>query len=141
MKNREILQEEFDKAITYLLFKKKSKNFNISFWKNAKLYKTSKNWEIYIHNKLVVVNINILELLKILWLNPRYGGVGIDRFYNHIKTKYWGITKKNIKEFLNNLESYQLHKRVVRAKTINPIPKELNYYYQIDLIDMSKYSI
>ncbi len=35
-----------------------------------------------------------------------------------------------------------MHKRVVRAKTINPIiSKEPNYYYQIDLIDMSKYSI
>lgn len=68
--------------------------------------------------------------------------IGIDRFYNHIKTKYWGITKKNILEFVNNLESYQLHKRVVRAKTINPIiPKTINYYYQIDLIDMSKYSL
>ena len=41
---------------------------------------------------------------------------------------------------MNNLESYQLHKKVIRAKTINPIfPKEPNYYYQIDLIDMSKY--
>ncbi len=41
---------------------------------------------------------------------------------------------------MNNLESYQLHKKVIRAKTINPIfPTELNYYYQIDLIDMLKY--
>ena len=44
-------------------------------------------------------------------------------------------------EFVNNLESYQLHKKVIRAKTINPILlKAPNYYYQIDLIDMSKYS-
>ena len=64
----------------------------------------------------------------------------LDKFYNHIKTKFWGITKNTIKTFLNNLESYQLHKRVIRAKTVNSIiPKEPNSYYQIDLIDMSKF--
>ena len=82
-----------------------------------------------------------IETSDLAQQNPKYGGVGIERFYNHIKTKYWGITKKIVNEFVNNLERYQLHKELVRAKTINPIiPKNSNYYYQIDLIDMSKYS-
>ena len=96
--------------------------------------------KIYINNKQVITKENSTELLKKLWSNLKYGNVDIDKFYNYIKTKFWGITKNTIKTFLNNLESYQLHKRVIRAKTVNSIiPKEPNSYYQIDLIDMSKF--
>ena len=42
---------------------------------------------------------------------------------------------------MNNLESYQLHKKIIRAKTVNPIiPKTPLSYFQIDLIDMIKYN-
>ena len=138
MKNKEISIEEYNKILNDLLLKQKIKNL---FWQDVKIFKTSTGWDIYIDKKLVIPNTQILDLLKLLWQNPKYGGVGIERFYNHIKTKYWGITKKVVNEFVNNLESYQLHKKVINAKTINLIvPKEPNYYYQIDLIDMSKYS-
>ncbi len=103
MKNKVIDIVEYNKILRILVLNQKIKDL---FWQNAKIYKTSTGWEIYINNKQVISNTQITELLTNLWSNPRYGGVGIDRFYNHIKTKYWGITKKNIKEFLNNLESY-----------------------------------
>ena len=96
---------------------------------------------IYINNKKIIPQSDITATIKHLWFNPLYGGVGINRFYDHIKIKYIGITKQAVKDFLNSLESYQLHKRLIKVKTVNPIvPTAPNHYYQLDLINMSKYS-
>ena len=98
-------------------------------------------WEIYINNKKVVNKSKINEILKQMWLNPLYGGVGLNRFYNHIKLKFIGITKQSVYNFLNNLESYQLHKKLIKTTSINPIiPSQPYQYFQMDLIDMSKYA-
>ena len=87
------------------------------YWKQAKLYKLAENkWEIYLNNKKIIPEAEIILTLKQLWLNPLFGGVGINIFYDHVKFKYIGITKQAVKEFLNSLESYQLHKKLIKVK-------------------------
>lgn len=145
--NRIILEKEFQQIINYLLhnqipinLSKIALNTWKKEWQNAKYFKINNNYEIYIQGKKIIPYEQITKLLLSEWKNPQYGGTGIQRFYDKIKQKYFGITKQEIIKFLNNLEPYQLHKRVIRADTVNPIvPKEPKQYYQIDLIDMSKY--
>src|SRR5271163_2992165 len=110
-------------------------------WNEAKYFYLNDKYEIYIYGKQVIFYEQISKLLTNLWLNPLYGGTGIQRFYDKIKEKYFSITKQEVIKFLNNLEPYQLHKRVIKAKTVYLIlPKGSQQYYQIDLIDMQKYN-
>src|SRR3978361_993853 len=117
MKKKEISLEEYNTVIDHLLTHQTSKELPM-FWKNAKLHKVSLGREIYINNKQVFSISNVLNLLTTMWLNPKYGGVGVERFYNHVKRKFWGITKKTIQNFTNNLETYQLHKKIVEQKLL-----------------------
>ena len=120
--NKIISDIEYLKAFNYLTTKIAPNNLSIKFWKQAKLYKLSNNkWDIYINNKKIIPQSDITATIKHLWFNPLYKRVGINRFYDHIKTKYIGITKQAVKDFLNSLESYQLHKRLIKVKTVNPI--------------------
>jgi len=139
MLNRIITKAEYALAKTFLTTKIAPNNtdFKKKHWQSAYIYP---NGDIYLDNKQVITIEDSTILLKKLWLNPKYGGVGIDRFYNQVSARYFGITKQMVTNFMNNLESYQLHKRVKRAATVNPIlPKGPMQYYQIDLIDMSNY--
>jgi len=141
MINKFINDNEYLQAYIYLTSQITPINFAVRFWQSAKLYYLADNkWEIYINNKKVVNNNKIIEVLKQMWLNPLYGEVGLNRFYNHIKAKFIGITKQSVHDFLNSLESYQLHKKLIKTTSINPIiPSQPYQYFQADLIDMSKY--
>lgn len=145
--NRIIVLDEFQQILNYLITKRVPLNLSptaLNTWKkewdNAIYYKVKGEHEIYRDKKQVIPYERTTDLLTRLWANPNYGGTGIQRFYDKVKSKFIGITKEMITKFLNNVEAYQIHKRVRRGATINPIiPKEPRVYYQIDLIDMSNF--
>jgi transposase InsO family protein len=63
-------------------------------------------------------------------------GKGIMLFYKHLQTKYLGITRKQVSDFLNTRMGYVLS-RPAPHKTNKPIiSKSLNELWSIDLIDM-----
>ena len=111
-------------------------------WADAVVkWRSDRQFEIYVKGRQVIPEEQITRVLHQQWLNPAVGGVGRDRFYEKMSAMFYGVTKQHVVTFLNNLESYQLHKRVIRAETVNPVvPKGPLQYYQIDLIDMSKYT-
>jgi len=88
--NRTISNTEHLKAFNYLTTKITPNNFSVKFWKQAKLYKLSNNkWEIYINNKKIIPQSDIIATLSQLWFNPLYGGIGINRFYACKDKIYW----------------------------------------------------
>ena len=78
-------------------------------------------------------------IIREAYYNPEYGLTGIEDLYNKLKSQ--GITKTQIKNFLNKQESYQLHKKPRRIHHYFPVhsshPNEL---MQIDLADFSDIS-
>lgn len=149
--NRVITLDEFNQILNYLRDDIEPENlsptalypYSLNTWKrqwDEAVWQDNGNFEIYYNDRQVIPYEDINQLLVKLWVNPYYGGTGIARFYERINTMYYGITKSVVTQFLNSLEAYQLHKRVARSRTVNPIVPRGPGYYQIDLIDMSKYS-
>ena len=58
-------------------------------------------------------------IIRETYYNPEYGLTGIEELYNKLKSQ--GITKTQIKNFLNKQESYQLHKK----------PRRIHHYFPV----------
>ena len=77
--------------------------------------------------------------IRDLYYDPEQGLTNIDDM--HRKLKKDGITKAEIKEFLNKQNVYQLHKRPTRIRHYFPIhASHENQLMQIDLADFSDIS-
>jgi len=80
------------------------------------------------------------ELLQRLYNDDKIGiGSGIQSFYNKVASKYLGFSRKQIKEFLDLQEPYQLSKtkpKVINSPVIALYP---NHRWALDLIDMTLY--
>ena len=80
------------------------------------------------------------NLLKTLYDDVKIGaGSGIQSFYNKITSKYIGISRKEIKEFLETQEPYQLSKSKPYAINQPIVALYLNHRWAVDLIDMLLY--
>ena len=77
--------------------------------------------------------------IRDLYYDPEQGLTNIDDMYRKLKKD--GITKAEIKEFLNKQNVYQLHKRPTRIRHYFPIhASHENQLMQIDLADFSDIS-
>ena len=75
-------------------------------------------------------------IIRNVYYDPERGLTGIDDL--HMKLKPHGITKKQIRDFLNKQQSYQLHKKPTRVHHYFPIHcKREKELMQIDLADFS----
>ena len=80
------------------------------------------------------------ETLTDLYNNPEFGtGAGIKSFYNKIASKYIGIKRKDVEEFLKNQQFYQLTKSKPNVVNRPIIAKYPNHRWAIDLVDMNYY--
>ena len=121
--------EAFDYSQRYNL-KKHYKDFKII---DGKLYYTPLNLQ-------VVKESERNNLLKTMYDDVKVGvGAGIQSFYNKITSKYIGISREQVGEFLKNQEPYQLSKYKPYAINKPIVALYPNHRWAVDLIDMSIY--
>ena len=80
--------------------------------------------------------------LKKLYTDPKFSGsfAGKHRFLKALKSQDRSITKADVEKALRSVDSYGLHRPLKRPQLFRRIyTKGINYLFQIDLIDMSKY--
>ena len=80
--------------------------------------------------------------LKDLYNDPTFPASfsGKQRFYNALKSRDKKIKYKTVDNALRAINSYTLHKPVNKPKLFRRIyTKGINYLYQIDLVDMTKF--
>jgi hypothetical protein len=86
-------------------------------------------------NKIVVTDEEAQDIMKHYYDDITKTANGRDQFYHKLAPVYHGITKSMIQNFLNNQETYQLHKPHFKQKLIKPIiVNEPFKYFQADLI-------
>ena len=79
---------------------------------------------------------------KKLYTDSKFSGSfsGKNRFINAVRSKDRSIKRSDIEKALQSIDSYSLHKPLRRPKLFRRIySKGINYQFQIDLIDMSKF--
>lgn len=80
--------------------------------------------------------------LKELYYNPKSGYTSITKFYKKAKEEDPSITLKDVQDFLNKQETYQLNKHVVKPKDYSTIvANKIKDNYQIDIIVYDRYTI
>lgn len=96
---------------------------------------------LWYDGKQIVPEERIQNVLTKLYQSPSTFSNSRDRFYGRVIQKFIGISRRVVQDFLSNQESYQMHKPVIKQKTVKPIITEHpNTRYQIDLVDMSTYA-
>jgi hypothetical protein len=96
------------------------------------------NWIIK-DNKLYFQGVD--DILIQLYKNPNTTSNGLHSFFDIVKQRYYGITFNQVRDFLKNCESYQLHKPVQAIKVIKPIIKsQPGVYIQANTINLTEYS-
>ena len=81
-------------------------------------------------------------ILNAIYNNENEGlGTGKNSFYNKIATRFLGITREECREFLQKQGNYTITRPI--KKTINRpvLAKTSNERWQMDLCDMSNYSV
>ena len=80
--------------------------------------------------------------IQALYNDPKFPGAfsGLNRFYKAVKTRDPTITLSDVKKALRATDTYTLHKPVKRPPLFRRVyTKGINYLYEIDLVDMSKF--
>ena len=80
--------------------------------------------------------------LKKFYLDPKFPGSysGAYKFYQEVKNIHPKVTLKNVNEFLKSQDAYTLHKRTRKPKFRRTLVFKPRDLWQIDLLDMQKYS-
>lgn len=78
------------------------------------------------------------DILKRLYYEEHNYG-GIDQLYDRVKEENKKITRKDVKEFLDNQRAYQQNKVTIGKKVFLPIYSETPYSFQIDLTFLPRY--
>ena len=89
------------------------------------------------------MDLNELDLNE-LYFDPEFPGAfgGVNKFYLEVKKNYPNVTRKDIKDFLSEQDAYTLHKDVRKPHSYRRvIVKGIGELYQIDLLDVQKYSL
>lgn len=94
--------------------------------------------KLYFDGKRVIAKEKIKDVLEAAFNSSKFGRNGIHSFYSRVSSKFEGISRNAIKEFLESQKIYQVHKYLPRS-TVQPIKttKPLQMV-QIDFIDMGK---
>ena len=78
-------------------------------------------------------------LIKRTYYNPSFGFTSLKKLYE--KLKVYGVTMQEIKNFLKEQETFQLHKTAKKPKVFFPITSYYpNQNIQIDIMDVSNVS-
>ena len=80
--------------------------------------------------------------IKQLYQDPKFPAsfAGKQRFFNALKSKRKKTKLKDVETALKSVDSYTLHKPVVKPQKYRRIyTKSINYLYQIDLCDLTKF--
>ena len=81
--------------------------------------------------------------LKQLYHNPKFSASfsGQSRFTKAVKSINQNVSTQGVKQALRKIDSYTLHKPVRKPREYRRVyTKRIGYLYQIDLVDMSKFS-
>ena len=78
------------------------------------------------------------DILKRLYYDEHNYG-GIDQLFDIAKNENMKITRKEVKEFLDNQRAYQQNKKKIGKKLFLPIYSETPYSFQIDLTFLPRY--
>ena len=79
---------------------------------------------------------------KRLYSDPKFSAAfsGKNRFISAIRAQNRNVKRKDVEKSLRSIDSYSLHKPLKRPKLFRRIfSKGINYIFQIDLIDMTKF--
>lgn len=92
-------------------------------------------------NLLVVKQSQIKPLLRKIYNDAKTHKNGRESLYNNVKSKYIGISKRKMFDFLKNQENYQIHRPVIKEKVNRPIVLSGPHkQWQVDLVDLSNLS-
>jgi transposase InsO family protein len=82
------------------------------------------------------------ETIRMMYENPSTGlGAGVKSIYNKLASRYLGINRNDVEQFLSKQTSYQLTKTVHKKTTNHPmIVKYCNHLWSCDLIDVETYN-
>ena len=87
----------------------------------------------------VIVAEDITNFIQGLYNDPATRVNGCDQFYARIQELSYGITNKQVMDFLKSQELYQLHNQVTKDKVVKPlVPTAPGKHWQIDTIIMHK---
>ena len=108
-------------------------------YKNFELSHNDKVYYIPLHLE-VVPKSEVQEILQKEYDDPVVGlGAGIKSFYNKITTKYLGIKRKDVEEFLKKQQPYQLTRSKPRIINRPHVALYPNHRWAADLIDVELY--
>lgn len=92
--------------------------------------------ELMWRNRRVVLLEDLDKVLTAEYLGIG-ANIGRDRFYQRIRDKYVGISRRQVMRFLKSQETYQLHQPIPPKRIIQPIvTSRVRQRWQMDLIDM-----
>lgn len=95
------------------------------------------NGKLYAGNRLVISKEDALKLIESFDRDPNYTG-GTQRLFNHLREKYYGISRGMVSEYLSRADVHQLHQPLPKKTTTRAIiPTGPNVQWQFDLIDLS----
>lgn len=95
----------------------------------------------YRDGREIIAMEDVGALLKSIYSDPEVGFRSLDKFWEYIKEKYEGISKRDVRDFLANNETSQIQKPQKENKVNRPIVTSApNKLWQIDLADVSKYA-
>jgi len=82
-----------------------------------------------------------LEKARKLYLDPTEGFLGPDKFFNKIQRLGINLTRKQVRDMIYSLPTYQINEPVVRKKKHMKqiLARAPKWEFQSDLIDLSKY--
>jgi hypothetical protein len=110
---------------------------------NAEMYQhiEKKENKFYRNGKEIIPYEDINKVLAAIYGDPKHGFASIEPFWALIKSKYLGIAKEDVDEFLRNNETAQIQKPLKENKVNRPIVvgKPMKFF-QMDLADMEKYA-
>jgi transposase InsO family protein len=72
-------------------------------------------------------------------LYEEYGYPSAERLWKLVKKENLSFTKKQVQEFVSEQISAQLHRRAPKVRQVPITASDVNFDWQIDLLDMNKY--
>lgn len=86
----------------------------------------------------IIPESELAETLQSIYNNPLISRNGFYTFYKKVCDMYAGITFRQCRTFLENCETYQLHRQTVKGYQTKPIIKSTpRTYLQADTVDLS----
>lgn len=127
-------QFKYSKVATAAAVSAKSKEKKYQFVKKV-------GDKYFINGKEIIFTEDKEEFLSSFYDNPETGFQGRDRMFAKIYAKYAGISRRDVMEFLKNLETAQIHAPIKKVPVSRPLVlRKPNVSWAIDLTFLSKFN-